>query len=75
MDLLDDGRCRVAMLGREWLLVSPRTFVHHDASGAFYAALPPRRVPLVKRVFWRFLLAAAGSRAGRWWLGRPRRAA
>lgn len=68
VELLDEGRCRVTMSGREWLLESPRLFVHRDASDGFYAALPPRSVRLAKRMLFRLMLAVAGSRAGRWWL-------
>jgi hypothetical protein len=75
VELLDGGRCRISAPGREWLLLSPRTFLHHDASRALYAALPPRRVPLAKRLLWHLVLAVAASRAGRRWLGRARRAA
>jgi hypothetical protein len=70
VELLPHGRCRVSMPGREWHLDSRRLFVHRDASGAFYGALPPRRVPLAKRALFRVMLAIAGSRAGRRWLGR-----
>lgn len=70
VDVLDGGRCRVSMSGREWLLESPRLFVHRDASDEFYAALPPRSVRLARRMLFSLLLAVAGSRAGQWWLAR-----
>jgi hypothetical protein len=67
VEQLDERRYRVSAPGREWILDARCAFVHHDVSGAVRAALPPRRVPLVKRLFWRLLLAFAASRAGRWW--------
>lgn len=67
VERLDAGRYRVSAPGREWIIEARRAFVHHDVSGAFLAALPPRRVPLAKRLFWRLVLAAAASPAGRWW--------
>lgn len=70
VEWLDDGLCRICTPGHEWRLESRRSFVHRDASAAFYAALPPRRVPLAKRVLFRLMLASAGSRIGRRWLGR-----
>ncbi|MGH8220511.1 MAG: hypothetical protein ACREUT_18405 [Steroidobacteraceae bacterium] len=68
VEWLDGGSCRIVTPGREWRLESRRSFVHRDASAAFYAALPPRRVPLAKRMLFRLMLAAAGSRIGRRWL-------
>jgi hypothetical protein len=62
-------RYRISAEGRTWML-SGRGFVHSDASAAFYAALRPRPVPLVKRVLWRFALAAARTRVVQWWLAR-----
>ena len=70
VELLDGGRCRVSVSGREWLLDSRRLFVHRDASNEFYAALPSVPVRLAKRMLFRLMLAIAGSRAGRWWLAR-----
>lgn len=70
VEWLDGGQCLIFMPGREWHLESPRSFVHRDASGAFYAALPPRRVPLTKRMLFRVVLAAARSGIGRRWLAR-----
>lgn len=66
--LPEDHRCRLSTPGTEWMIVVRKAFVHYDASGAFFAALPPRRVPLAKRAFWRLALAAAATRAGRHWL-------
>lgn len=70
VELLEGGRCRVSMPGREWHLDSRHAFVHRDACDPFYAALPPRRVPLAKRALFRLVLAAAGTRIGRRWLAR-----
>lgn len=70
VELLEGGRCRVSMAGREWNLDSRRLLVHRDVSGPFYTALPPRRVPLAKRVLYGLMLAVAGSPVGRRWLGR-----
>jgi hypothetical protein len=39
-------------------------FVHRDVTRAFERAVPPRRAPFGKRVFWRLVLALAASRVG-----------
>ncbi len=70
VDLLDGGRCRVSMAGREWHLDSRQLLVHRDVSGPFYSALPPRRVPFAKRLLYWIMLTAAGSGPGRRWLSR-----
>jgi hypothetical protein len=70
VDLLEGGRCRVSMAGREWHLDSRQLLVHRDASGPFYTALPPRRVPLAKRLLYGLMLVVAGSPAGKRWLAR-----
>jgi hypothetical protein len=47
--------------------------VHRDIAVPFYRAIPPRRVPLVKRIFWRVVLALAATRTGLALLRRLRR--
>jgi hypothetical protein len=43
--------------------------VHHeDVGAAVYAVIPPRPVPLRKRLFWRLILTLLGSRRGRAWI-------
>jgi hypothetical protein len=39
--------------------------VHSDRSAEVMAAVPPRRAPLSKRLFWRLVLALAASGCGR----------
>jgi hypothetical protein len=73
VERLADEHYRIVCSDREWLIDASRSFAHYDVSAPFYAALPPRRVPLAKRVFWRLVLAAAASRPGRRWLMRDPR--
>jgi hypothetical protein len=61
---LADGRYRIASAAREWLLSAGAAHLTRDVSAEFYRALPPRPVPLGKRLLWRTVLALAGSRAG-----------
>jgi hypothetical protein len=43
----------------------PAKLVHEDVGAAVYAAIPPRRVPLAKRLLWGGALRLLGSRPGR----------
>jgi hypothetical protein len=65
----EGARYRISSQGRLWT-VSGRCYVHTDVTAAFYAAVRPRPVPLVKRVLWRLVLAAARTRVAQWWLAR-----
>lgn len=56
---------RIMAAPQEWSLEATSVHVHHDIREAFYRAIPPRPVPLQKRVFWRVVLALAGTRAGK----------
>jgi hypothetical protein len=58
------GGFRIASAAGAWTLAVPAAHVHRDVSVAFYRALPPRPVPLGKRVFWRLVLLLAASRSG-----------
>jgi hypothetical protein len=60
---------RISSGGRIWTLSGP-CYAHWDSTAAFYAAVHPRRVPLMKRLFWRSVLAAARTRLAQWWLAR-----
>jgi hypothetical protein len=58
------GMFRIATTAGEWTLAAPAVHVHRDVGVPFYRAIPPRRVPLRKRAFWRLVLILAGSRTG-----------
>src|SRR5437773_2680515 len=64
---------RIASAPREWLIEATAVHVHRDIAVPFYRAIPPRRVPLAKRIFWRVVLALAASRTGLALLRRLRR--
>lgn len=55
---------RLASASGEWLVEATAAHLHHDVSVDFYRALPPRRVPLVKRCLWAVVLTLAQSRPG-----------
>jgi len=62
---LDEHRYRIISLSRDWVIEATSLHVHRDVGNTFYRAIPPRPVPLAKRLFWRVVLALAGSRAGK----------
>jgi hypothetical protein len=67
IEALGPRRYRISDGRRIWNMEA-RAYLHHDLAAAFYAALPPRRPSLARRLFWRAVLAGAASRPGRWWL-------
>lgn len=58
------GMYRIAAPEGEWTLAAPAAHVHREVGATFYRAIPPRPVPLRKRVFWRLVLMLAASRSG-----------
>lgn len=62
---LDEHRYRIVTAGGSWEIEASSVHVHRDIAAAFYRAIPPRQVPLRKRVFWRIVLALAGTRLGK----------
>lgn len=73
VESLGDGQYRIASPPSQWLLSASAVHLHRDVSAGFYAALPPRPVPWVKRMFWGLMLRLAASRAGLALLRRLRR--
>ena len=69
---LEGGRYAISAPGGAWDLAVSDAYLHYDLSEAFFRAVPPRRVPLAKRLFWRIILSAAASRVGRRWLAHRR---
>lgn len=63
---------RIVSGGERRTLRAQRVFVHRDVRKAFCGAVPARPVPVVKRLFWRAVLAFAASPIGRRVLGRAR---
>ncbi|MFM7396408.1 MAG: hypothetical protein ACKO42_04755 [Gammaproteobacteria bacterium] len=49
-------------------MVDQTPLVHEDVAAAVLAVIPPRRVPLGKRLFWRLILWVMKSSAGRNWI-------
>lgn len=55
---------RITSASRDWEVRAASVHVHRDVGAAFYRVVRPRRVSLKKRLFWRLVLALAGSHAG-----------
>lgn len=55
---------------QRWDLGNVRVFVHQDLSRQASRLIPPRRVPLGKRLFWSALLTVLRTEAGRRWVQR-----
>jgi hypothetical protein len=62
---VDACHYRIASASRDVIVEATSLHVHHDIGRAFYQAVPPRPAPLKKRIFWRVVLALAGTRAGK----------
>jgi hypothetical protein len=61
---LGEGRYRIVSGEGAWLLRARAVHFSREVATPFYRALPPRPVPLSKRIFWRAVLALAATRAG-----------
>ena len=64
VERLGAGQYRIYSPPREWVITAAAVHLHREIAAQFYRAIPPRPVPLLKRWFWRVVLALAASRAG-----------
>ena len=64
VERLSPGHYRISSAMGEWLIDAPAVHLHREIAAQFYSAIPPRRAPWRKRLFWRVVLALAASRAG-----------
>jgi hypothetical protein len=58
------GLYRITSGADSYEVQAPAVHYSRDVGAPFYRALPPRPVPLGKRLFWRTVLTLARSRAG-----------
>ena len=65
-----DGRWSLVSGAQHWDLGDARVSVHHDLGDRATRLIPPRRVPLGKRLFWSALLTLLRTGAGRRWVQR-----
>ena len=64
VERLSPAQYRITAAGRSWLLSATAVHLHFDVAAEFYRAIPPRRAPWSKRLFWRVVLGLAASRQG-----------
>jgi hypothetical protein len=62
---IDASHFQLASPDHEWLLSATGVHVHRDVSEVFYKAVPPRPVPLSKRLMWRIIVGLADTPIGR----------
>lgn len=65
VSVLDERHYLIGSESGDWTVEATSLHVHRDIGDAFYRAVPPRPVPLGKRLFWRLVLALAGTGAGK----------
>jgi hypothetical protein len=51
-------------------MVDRSPLIHEDVGPAVMAVIPPRPVPVLKRIFWRLVLWLLKSPSGRAWIAR-----
>lgn len=62
---VDEHHYRIASESRDLVVEATSLHIHRDIGRSFYRAIPPRPVPLKKRLFLRVVLWLVGSRTGR----------
>lgn len=67
---IDAASYRLAAGERAWTIPATGIHLHRDVSEVFYRAVPPRPVPLSKRIFWRVIVGLAATPLGRALLAR-----
>ena len=61
---LGEGRYRIVSAAGDWLIERATLSITRAVATQFYRVLPPRPLPLAKRLFWRAVLALAASGIG-----------
>ena len=59
-----ESQFRVADGARSWHIAASAVHAHRDVGAGFYRVIPPRRAPLLRRLFLATTLSIAGSRLG-----------
>jgi hypothetical protein len=54
---------------RSWTVTARAAHLHREVAREFYQAVPSQPIRWTQRLFWRIVLALAGTSAGRWLLG------
>ena len=64
VEALGGNEYRISSPPHSWLISAGAVHLHREIAADFYRAIPPRPVPLRRRMFWRLVVALAASRAG-----------
>ena len=64
VERLEGQRYRIVSGGESWPIEARAAHLHFTVAAPFYRAIPPRRVPLRRRLLFRVLLGLAASRTG-----------
>lgn len=62
---VDEHHYCIASASGDLTVEAASLHVHRDIGSVFYRAVPARPAPLGRRIFWRVVLALAGTRAGK----------
>jgi hypothetical protein len=62
---IDERRYRITSAPREWIVEATTVHVHREIATSFYRAIPPRKVPWSKRLFFRVVLAMMSNSWGK----------
>jgi hypothetical protein len=73
VERLEGERYRIVSGAQSWDIEARAAHLHFTVAEPFYRAIPPRRVPLAKRLLFMVLLSLAASRTGFALLRRLRR--
>jgi hypothetical protein len=73
IEQLQEGSYRIVSGQRAWVIEARALHLHRDVGAAFYRALPPRRAPWHRRLFFWVVLQLARSHRGMAALRRLRR--
>lgn len=56
VERFDARRYVIRSGGQEWFVPATTVHLHREIGTVFYQAIPPRPVPIGKRIFWRVVL-------------------
>jgi len=65
VDRIDEGRYRITSASQQWIVEATAAHLHREIATSFYRAIPPRRAPWSKHLFWRLVLAIAANPWGK----------
>jgi hypothetical protein len=58
---IDAARYRIVSAPREWVVEARSVHLHREVATSFYRAIPPRKVPWGRRLFFRLVLGLVAN--------------